>query len=92
MIFLVAVPPMINLRIFIPWYLTFGAGMQTLGALFTVVAFAWTLERAKALRQLGNDRFARWLYLWLRFAVPGAILIVGVWWLLTEALGVVQTG
>ena len=87
-IYLVAIPPMINMEIFVPWDLTFGAGMQAFGSLLAVLAFAWTLKRAKALRELGGGM--RWLYLWLRFAVPAAILAIGVWWLLTEALGVVS--
>ena len=32
-VFVVAIPPMINLRIFVPWDMTFGSGMQTLGSL-----------------------------------------------------------
>lgn len=31
------------------------------------------------------------LYLWIRYVIPAAILAVGVWWLLTEVLGVVGT-
>jgi hypothetical protein len=30
------------------------------------------------------------LYLWIRFVVPGCILLVGVWWLLTEVLRVIE--
>jgi phosphohistidine phosphatase SixA len=33
---LLALPPMINLRIFVPWDLTFGSGGQTLGAVLAV--------------------------------------------------------
>ena len=29
------------------------------------------------------------LYIWLRFVVPAAILTLGIWWLLTDVLGVV---
>lgn len=85
------VPPMINLRIFVPWDLTFGSGMQTLGALLAVVTFGWSLNRATALAQLSGERPHRGntlLYYWLRFAVPGGILLVGIWWLLTEVLHV----
>ena len=88
-----AVPPMINLRIFIPWDLTFGTGFQTVGALAAAVTVGWALSRGEALKQLAGDRadsrLFRWLYLWIRFVVPGAILAVGSWWVLTEVLGVV---
>ncbi len=96
---LLAVPPMINMGIFVPWDLTFGSGMQTLGAALAVIAFAWCLDRSAALRQLaapgaGPDtepavtRLTIFLYYWLRYVVPGGILLVGVWWLLTEVLHV----
>lgn len=88
---LLALPPMINLRIFVPWDLTFGSGMQTLGALLAVITFGWALHRSAALAQLAGSSASRrdvWLYYWLRFAVPGGILLVGVWWLLTEVLHV----
>ncbi len=29
------------------------------------------------------------LYHWIRWVIPGAILAVGIWWLLTDVLGVV---
>ena len=96
-VLLFAVPPMINLRIFIPWDLTFGTGFQTFGALVAAVTVGWALSRADALRQLAEDPAAeaagspstRILYLWIRFVVPGAIVAVGAWWLLTEVLGIV---
>ena len=91
---LLAVPPMINLKIFIPWDLTFGTGFQTVGALAAAVTVGWALKRGEALRQLAGDsadsRSARLLYLWIRFVIPGAILAVGIWWLLTEVLGVAE--
>ncbi len=89
---MLAVPPMISMRIFVPWDLTFGSGMQTLGALLAVLAFGWSLDRAAALEQLrGEDGRPppRWLIPWLRWVVPGGILTVGVWWLLTDVLHVV---
>lgn len=90
---LLAIPPMINLKIFIPWDLTFGTGFQTVGALAAAVTVGWALNRGEALRQLGgataDSRSVRWLYLWIRFVIPGAILAMGTWWLLTEVLGVV---
>ncbi len=88
-VLLLAVPPMINLRIFVPWDLTFGSGMQTLGALAAVLTFGWALDRSAALRELSSGTLPQapvWLYYWLRFVVPGAIVVIGVWWLLTEVL------
>jgi len=84
-VFVLAVLPMINYRIFIPWDLTFGSGMQALGSLLAVVTAAWCMRRAEALKELsaGSGRpFPLWLYWWLRAAVPVAILIVGLNWLL----------
>ena len=83
-VFVVAVPPMINMRIFVPWDLTFGSGMQTLGALFAVIAVGWCINRRDVLRQLGpgeRSRSTLWLYYWLRFVVPAAILLIAAWWL-----------
>jgi NSS family neurotransmitter:Na+ symporter len=89
-IFLVALPPMPNLRVFFVWDLAFGSGMQTLGSLLAVVAAGWCLSRATLLRELGGESpgpAIRLLYLWLRYAVPVLILLVGLWWLASEVLG-----
>ena len=86
---LLALPPMISMRVFVPWDLTFGSGMQTLGALIAVIAFGWCMNRAAALEQLSGAAGVappRWLIPWLRWVVPGGILTVGVWWLLTDVL------
>jgi NSS family neurotransmitter:Na+ symporter len=94
LVFLLALPPMINMRIFVPWDLTFGSGFQTLGALVAVVAVGWALKRGAVLGELaGGDpsRSTLLLYYWIRFVIPAAIVAVGVWWLLTEVLGVVGT-
>ena len=84
---------MINMRIFVPWDLFFGSGMQTLGALLAVIAVGWAIGRARLLEEIGlsgaHDSF---LVFWLRFVVPGAILGLGVWWLLADVLGVVGPG
>ena len=88
-VFVLSVPPMINMRIFVPWDLTFGSGMQTLGALLAVITVGWCIDRREVLRQLrpeGPSRSTVWLYHWLRFAVPAAILLVAGWWLLTSVL------
>lgn len=79
-VFLFSLPPTVNLRVFVPWDLTFGSGMQTLGALVAVVTVGWALARADAIRELGERR----LYLWIRYVIPWAIISVGVWWVVTE--------
>jgi SNF family Na+-dependent transporter len=87
-----SVPPMINMKIFVPWDLTFGTGFQTVGALVAALTVGWALKRSAALAELGTGREPPWLrplYLWIRFVIPAAIVSVGVWWLLTEVLGVI---
>lgn len=89
---LLAVPPMINLRIFVPWDLTFGSGGQTFGALVAVVTVGWVMKRATLLEQLtgGTPSTAdRLLVQWLRWVVPTAVTTAAVWWLLTDVLGIV---
>ena len=86
-VFLVSIPPSINNAIFVPWDLTFGSGMQTLGALVAVITVGWCMNRGAALAELsrGGDRdVPRWLYQWIRFGIPLAIGAVGIWWLLTS--------
>lgn len=90
-VFLLAMPPTINNAIFVPWDLTFGSGMQTLGALMAVITLAWCLHRGKALAELSSHDerpLPPWLFYWIRFGVPAAVLAVGIWWLLTSVLGV----
>jgi neurotransmitter:Na+ symporter, NSS family len=87
--FLIAIPPMINNQIFVPWDLTFGSGMQTLGALVAAVTVGWAMKRSDAIQALsaGGERpVPNWLYLWIRWVIPGALLLVGVWWVLTDVL------
>jgi NSS family neurotransmitter:Na+ symporter len=87
-VLLLALPPMVNMRIFLPWDLAFGSGLQSAGVLFAVLAFGWALDRATAIRQLGGDG-APLLHLWIRWVIPGAILMVGGWWLASEVLPLV---
>jgi len=88
-VLVLSIPPMINMRIFVGWDLTFGSGMQTLGALLGVVAVAWSMDRAAALAEIGKGGGpARpWLLAWLRYGVPAAIVSVLGWWLLHDVLG-----
>lgn len=88
-----ALPPMINLEIFVPWDLTFGSGGQTFGTLIAVITVGWVMKRATLLEQLGGENpsdMDRFLVRWLRWVVPGAVLVAAVWWLLTDVLGAVQ--
>jgi SNF family Na+-dependent transporter len=81
---------MLNMRVFVPWDLTFGSGAQTVGALAAVLTVGWSLGRGPALKELAGREgsgFPLVLYYWIRFAVPAGILAVGVWWLLTDVLG-----
>ena len=87
-VFLFAIPPMINMRIFVPWDLFFGSGMQTLGSLLAVVAVGWSIGRSRLLEEMGvAEGRGAWLIVWLRFVVPGAILLLGAWWLASDVLG-----
>lgn len=91
-VFLLALPPMLNMEIFVPWDLAFGSGLQTAGALLAVVTVGWSLRRAAVIRELtgpGEEGPPTWLYGWLRYVVPGAIALVGIWWLLGDVLGLV---
>ncbi len=84
--FVVAIPPMINMKIFVPWDLTFGSGMQVIGSFMAVITTAWFIKRAEALKELSTARripFLPFLYWWMRLAIPAAILVVGLNWLLT---------
>jgi NSS family neurotransmitter:Na+ symporter len=85
-----SLPPTLNNRVFVPWDLTFGSGMQTLGSLLAVLTLGWCVNRAAALEELGT-RGERpvpgWTITWIRWGIPAAILSVGVWWLVTDVLG-----
>lgn len=84
-VFFLAIPPMINFKIFVPWDLTFGSGMQVLGSLLAVFASIWCIQRAELLKELSQGQkepIPKILYLWMKFAIPAAILFVGINWLL----------
>ena len=87
---LLALPPMVNLEIFVPWDLIFGSGGQTFGALVAVVTVGWVVRRAVLLEQIAGDRASRMdraLTLWLKWVVPAAVLAAAVWWFASEVLG-----
>jgi NSS family neurotransmitter:Na+ symporter len=86
-----ALPPMINLRIFVPWDLTFGSGGQTFGALVAVLTVGWVMRRATLLEEIGGSRSSladRALVHWLRWVVPAAVVAASAWWLFSDVLGV----
>lgn len=86
----VALIPMLNLKIFVLWDLTFGSGMQAFGALVTVLTAGWFMTRGALLQQLeGTGRARGALILCIRFLIPLAMLAVALWWLLTDVLGLV---
>jgi NSS family neurotransmitter:Na+ symporter len=89
---LLALPPMVNLEVFVPWDLTFGSGGQTFGALVTVMTVGWVMKRATLLEEIAGPRASltdRLLVQWLRWVVPGAVLTAAVWWFVTDVLGAV---
>jgi NSS family neurotransmitter:Na+ symporter len=83
-VYILAIPPMINFKIFVPWDLTFGSGMQALGSLLAVITAVWFIKRYQFLKELGvrKNLFRGFLYWWLRIFVPAAILFVGIHWIL----------
>jgi NSS family neurotransmitter:Na+ symporter len=92
--FILAIPPCINNAIFVPWDLTFGSGMQTLGSLLAVITVAWCMNRAAALQELfgnGEKPVPMWVFYWIRFGIPVVILGVGVYWLLTQVFRVASS-
>ena len=93
-VLVIAIPPSINNAIFSPWDLTFGSGMQTLGGLLAVITVGWCFQRSVALKELadnGERGVPMWLYYWIRFGIPAAILAVGIWWLLTSVFKTVTS-
>ena len=92
-VFLLSIPPTINNGIFVPWDLTFGSGMQTLGSLMAVLTVGWCLNRSAALKEMGargEMPVPMWLFYWIRFGIPAAIGGTGVWWLLSSVFGTVK--
>ena len=84
----VSLIPMVNLKIFVAWDLTFGSGMQTLGALLTVITAGWFVQRSMLLAQIGKPGVSRaLLVVSIRYLIPIAMVAVGAWWLLTDVLG-----
>lgn len=92
--FALALPPMVNLRIFVPWDLTFGSGGQTFGAVAAMATVGWVMRRGDLLRQLGGDHpgtLDRFLAGWLRWVIPAAVGAAALWWIVTDVLGAVTS-
>ena len=88
----VSLVPMVNLKLFVVWDLTFGSGMQAGGALLAVVTAGWFISRAALLEQVGDQSVLQKMFVFfIRFTIPVAMLSVALWWLLTDALGIVST-
>jgi len=88
-VFGLAIPPMINYKIFVPWDLIFGSGVQVLGSLMTVLTVGWCIGRSSVLKRIAqeNDRpFYKILFGWIRFGIPSAILLVGLNWFIQSVL------
>ena len=88
-VFVLAVPPMINMAIFVPWDLVFGSGMQVLGSLLAVITVGWSFTTARALDELSREpdgQVPRLLVWWIRIVVPISILAVGISWLVENFL------
>jgi NSS family neurotransmitter:Na+ symporter len=49
---LLALPPMISMKVFVPWDLTFGSGAQTAGVLVAMLAVGWGMRRSDVLREV----------------------------------------
>ncbi len=90
-VMLLAIPSMINLKIFVPWDLFFGSGMQTLGAVLAIITTVWCIKKSKALKELseGSKRpFLIFLYWWMRIVIPLAVLFVGLNWLFESVFNI----
>jgi NSS family neurotransmitter:Na+ symporter len=84
-VFLIAIPPTINFKVFVPWDLTFGSGMQTLGALLAVITAVWCIKRSEFLKEAAKGTgksFPNLLYWWMRIVIPIAIILVGILWIM----------
>lgn len=89
-VMLLAIPSMINMRIYVSIDLFFGSGMQTFGTLMAVLTTAWCIRRSEAIKELSTATekpFHKALYWWMRIVIPVSVLFVGIRWLVGEALG-----
>ncbi len=90
-VMLLAVPSMINFKIFVPWDLFFGSGMQTLGAVLALITTVWCIKKSEALKELGEGLkkpFPIFLYWWMRIVIPLVVLFVGLNWVLESVFNI----
>lgn len=90
LVYILSIPPMINMKVFVPWDLTFGSGMQAFGSLMAIITAAWFIKRYAFLDEFNikKSAFQKFLYWWLRIVVPAAILFVGINWALESVFDV----
>jgi NSS family neurotransmitter:Na+ symporter len=91
MVFFLALPPMINMKLFLLWDLILGSGMQTVGSLLAVITIVWCVKRSEALKEFAlgtGNAFPVFFYWWMRIVIPLVILAVGVYWLLESVFHV----
>ena len=58
--------------------LIFGSGMQTLGSGLSILAICWGIGKMDTLREIlpaGHGRLGSILFFWLKWVIPGALLI-----------------
>ena len=90
-VMMLAIPPMINFKVFVPWDLFFGSGMQTLGAVLAVITTVWCIKKSEALKEFAEGSqvpFPVILYWWMRIVIPFTVLFVGVNWLLESVFNI----
>lgn len=90
-VMLLAIPSMINLKVFVPWDLFFGSGMQTVGAVLAVITTVWCIKKSAALKEFAQgskSTFPVFLYWWMRIVIPLAVLFVGLNWLLESVFDI----
>lgn len=56
--------------------LIFGSGMQSLGSALALIGLTWCLGKSAVVAEFGSGTVTDWLYLWLRWVVPFAILAI----------------
>jgi len=57
----------------------FGSGMQVMGSLMTLLALTWGLGKRETLKQVfpqGEGAFPGFYFHWVRWVVPGALLVI----------------
>ncbi len=74
---LLAIPAMLSLDYVFYSDLIWGSTMQPVGAVLSVVALLWFRSRRKAIEEMGRNSgkgIPSWLYLWIKYVIPPAIV------------------